>query len=161
MSRPRSMNHLFKYAFIGLLCMGFTFSTKEATVSLDQLPTSELFKPRQPVGPDRFPEQQADLVLQVANQVEALGGVHIVAQRMFIFTGVRPEMAPQWVVLHAELGNQLIDEFHANEISRLTRETGPAAISIWRLPHGAMIAIAQSRDLPDGNALVGYFALEQ
>ena len=35
------MNHLFKYAVIGLRCMGATFYTENAPVSLDQLPISE------------------------------------------------------------------------------------------------------------------------
>jgi len=80
---------------------------------------------------------------------------------MFVFTGVSPEIGPQWVVIHAELGNQITGRLHAKEISRLTRQTGPAAMSVWALPDGEVVAIAQSRDLPDGNALVGYFALDK
>lgn len=128
-------------------------------MSLDQLPTSELFSPRHPIGAERFPEQQADLARRVAAQVDELGGYHIADQRMFVFTGVSPEIGPQWVVIHAELGNQIVDKLHAKEISRFTRQTGPAAMSVWTFPNGAVIAIAQSRDLPDGNALVGYFSL--
>ena len=96
---------------------------------------------------------------RVAAQVDELDGYRIVDQRMFVFTGVSPAIGPQWVVIHAELGNQLIDRLHAKEISRFTRLTDPAAMSVWTLPHGAVIAIAQSQDLPDGNALVGYFSL--
>lgn len=155
------MARIFRFAVLALLCVGVPLSAKDAPMSLDQLPISELFNPRQPIGADRFPEQQADLVRRVAAQVDELGGYHIVDQRMFVFTGVSPEIGPQWVVIHAELGNQITGRLHAKEISRLTRQTGPAAMSVWALPDGQVVAIAQSRDLPDGNALVGYFALDK
>lgn len=110
-------------------------------MSLRQLATSELFNPREPIGADDFPEQQADLVRRVATQVNELDGYRIVDQRMFVFTGVSPAIGPQWVVIHAELGNQLIDRLHAKEISRVTRLTGPAAMSVWSLPDGTVVAI--------------------
>jgi hypothetical protein len=153
------MTVIFRFVVLALLCVGASISAKGAPMSLDQLPTSELFNPRQPIAADCFPEQQADLVRRVAAQVNELDGYHIVDQRMFVFTGVSPAIGPQWVVIHAELGNQLVDRLHAKEISRVTRVTGPAAMSVWSLPDGAVIAIAQSQDLPDGNALVGYFSL--
>ena len=130
-------------------------------MTLDQLPTSELYRPREPIGGDSYPSEQADFVARVKAQVEALGGYRVTDQRIFVLTAIRPDIGPQWVVLRAELGNQILENFHGKEISRSVRETGPAAMSVWKLPHGGVVAIAQSRDLSDGNALVGYFALEK
>ena len=145
---------------LALFLMASPLLAKDAPISLDQLPTSEMFRPRHPVGPDQFASEQAAFVQQVATQVKELN-FHLTEQRIFVYTGVSPEMGPQWVVLHAELGNQLVEQFHAKELSRSLSEGGPAAISVWKLPHGRVVAIAESEDLPDGNALVGYFELEK
>ena len=133
---------------------------KDTSTPLDQLPVSQAFNPQTPIGADVYPKEQAAFVQGVAAQVQAKG-YRITGQRVFVFVGYVPEIGPQWVVLHAELNNHLNDVYHAKEIAKDLSEAEPVASSIWRLPKGQLLAIAQSHPLPDGKALVGYFSLEE
>jgi hypothetical protein len=133
---------------------------KDTHMSLDQLPVSIAYNPKTPIGADTYSKEQSDFVQGVAAQAKAKGYV-VTQQRVFVFVGYVPEIGPQWVVLHAELNNQLSDTYHAEEIAKEVSADEPVASSFWRLSDGQVIAVAQSQPLPDGKALVGYFSLTE
>lgn len=127
---------------------------------LDLIPVSTAFEPSAPIGADVYPDEQEAFVRGATAKARAMG-YHITGQRIFVFVGYVREIGPQWVVLHAELGNPLYDTYHAKEIDRHVSLSEPAASSIWRIRGRGVIAVMQTHTMPDGNALVGYFALEK
>lgn len=129
-------------------------------MSLDQLPVSTAYSPKTPISDDAYPKEQAAFVKGVTAQATAKG-YEVADRRVFVFIGYVPEIGPQWVVLHAELNNQLSDTYHAKEIAKEVSAEEPVASSFWRLSNGQVIAVAQSQPLPDGKALVGYFSLKK
>lgn len=138
----------------------FAATVKDTSASLGQLPVSPAFSPQMAIDAGTYPKEQAAFVQGVAAQVQAKG-YQITGQRLFVFVGYVPAIGPQWVVLHAELNNHLDAAYHAKEIAKDISETEPVASSIWKLSNGQLLAVAQSRPLPDGNALVGYFSLKK
>lgn len=131
---------------------------KDPHMSLDHLPVSIAYSPKTPIGADTYPQEQTAFVQGVTAQAKAKG-YQVAEQRVFVFVGYVPDIGPQWVVLHAELNNQLADTYHAEEIAKEVSADEPVASSFWRLSDGQVIAVAQSQPLPDGKALVGYFSL--
>ena len=129
-------------------------------MSLDQLPVSTAYSPKTPIGSDTYPQEQTAFVEGVTAQAKAKG-YEVLEQRVFVFVGYVPEIGPQWVVLHAELNNQLSDIYHAEEVEKQVSADEPVASSYWRLSDGQVIAVAQSQPLPDGKALIGYFSLKK
>lgn len=129
-------------------------------MTLDQLPVSESFSPRAPIGPDQNADAQATFVAQVAGKAKELG-YRIADQRIFVCVGYVPTIGPQWAVLRSEVGNVLLTQHEGKEVYDRASSEGPAYISVWRLPKQQTIALSQSFDLDDGKVLVGYFMLEK
>lgn len=129
-------------------------------MTLDDLPIPEAFNPRVPLGPNDYAQAQASFVAEVAGKLKGEGFI-ITDQRIFDFVGYDPKEGPQWVILHAEVGNALLDDFRGKQFYDHIDEKGPYHLSIWRTSAGQVIALAQSFDLPEGNALAGYFLLEK
>ena len=141
-------------------CIGFAgvAPAKDASMTLDQLPVPEAFSPRAPLGPTDQAEAQEALVAAVTGKVKQEGYV-ITDRRIFNCVGYDPATGPQWVVLHAEVGNAMVDTFKAKEFYDHLDAKGPHHLSIWRTSHGDVIAVAQSYETSDGKVLVGYFML--
>lgn len=135
-------------------------TTPVSPVRLDDLPISESFSPRAALNADYQAQDQATFIADVANKVKG-EGYRIADRRIFRCVGYVPAIGPQWVVLHAEVGNTLMETFKGREVYDHIDSHGPHTLSIWRLPHRQTIAMAQSFDLPDGAVLVGYFMLEK
>lgn len=138
---------------------GCSLPIKRPYVSLDQLPVSQFYSPTSPIGPESYPNEQTALVRGMKSQAEAKG-YRVLDHRIFVFVGHVREISPQWVVLHADLWAQFKNSYHAKEVANYISTSEPAASAVWRLSDGCFIAVAQSRPLPDGTALVGYFSLE-
>ena len=147
---------------IALVCLSMAgcATTSVSLVKLDDLPVSEAFSPRKALNADDQAPDQTSFIADVANKVKG-EGYRISDRRIFRCVGYVPTIGPQWVVLHAEVGNTLMETFKGKEVYDHIDSHGPHALSIWRLPHRQTIAMAQSFDLPDGAVLVGYFMLEK
>lgn len=156
---PAAANAIFLATII--LMLGLTacaFPAKKADFSLDQLSVHFAYSPKQPIGPELYPDQQAALVRGVTSQAKA-NGYRILDQRIFVYVGHVREIGPQWVILHADLWTELTNNYGAKEIAKQTSGAEPSASAVWRLPGGDFVEVAQSQNLPDGTALVGYFSL--
>lgn len=129
-------------------------------MTLDQLPVPKAFNPRAPLAADDRAEAQAAFIAEVARKVEGQGFA-IGERRIFSFVGYDPKGGPEWVILHAEVGNALLDNFSGKEFYDHIDAKGPYHLSMWRLPGGQVIAVSQSFELTDGSALVGYFVLQK
>lgn len=147
---------------IALVCLGIAgcATTSMSPVTLDDLPVSQAFSPRKALNADDQAPDQVSFIAAVANKVK-VEGYRISDRRIFRCVGYVTTIGPQWVVLHAEVGNTLMETFKGKEVYDHIDSHGPHALSIWRLPHRQTIAMAQSFDLPDGAVLVGYFMLEE
>jgi hypothetical protein len=144
-----------------ILMLGLTACAapaKKPDFSLDQLSLHFAYSPKQSIGPKLYPDQQAALVRGVTSQANAKG-YRILDQRIFVYVGHVREIGPQWVILHADLWTEFTNNYRAKEIERPVRVTELSAAAVWRFPSGGFVEVAQSKPLPDGTALVGYFSL--
>ncbi len=144
-----------------LLCASCIASTsKDSSMLIDKIPVSQLFSPQSPISEAQYPAQQAELVKTLNDQ---WGGKYkVISQRIYLYPstdGVRPS----WPVVDSYISNYIATTLHGHLETTKVTSAVPVMSEVWKVGtfHTEWVAIAMIDNLPDGNALVGYFEVEK